>query len=203
MRSHARFRLAAVVFAPVLAWGAAVPAAAGHTWTIRPGGNFTATGTISLDASGSSLASCAAKAKGHLKSGSGLPGTDVGKITSLTVSKCTVDGFGITVTARLPWTINLIGYDPAEGTTTGSLTGVDFTLSTTGCSATVAGPSGGSSGSEEFQYGNGTHKLTLLPTSSNLHYEDVTGCFGLISDGQAAGLDGTLTITPAQTITSS
>jgi hypothetical protein len=202
MRSHVRSRLAAIASVPVLALSMAAATAAG-TWTISPGGSFTAAGKISLDSKGSSLGSCKGKAQGHLKSGSGLPGSDVGEITSLTMTNCTVDGVDVSVTAQLPWTINLIGYDHTKGTTTGSLTGLDATLSAPGCSATVTGSGGSSSGSEEFTYSNSTHKLTLLPDSSNLRFEDVTGCFGLISDGDSAALDGTLTVTPAQTITAS
>jgi hypothetical protein len=204
MRSHTRSRLAVILSAPALVLTVAATTAAA-TWSVSPGGAFELHGKIGLEDTRDSttLVTCEATLGGTLKSGSGLKGTGIGSIKTVTLSSCTgLAGATFTLTARgLPWTINALSY--SGGTSTGSISGIKLGVSTTSCSSTVAGTSANSPGTEKFRYSNSTHKITLLPTTSNMHFWDVSGCLGLLNDGDGAALTGTLTSSPTQTITES
>lgn len=189
--------------------GAASPnAGAAGTWTVKPGGSIKATAAnpILRDAvTGTTLTCKTLTASGKARSGSGLLGTGIASITSVTFTTCTGPaGLTFTVTpGHLPWKLNAKSYDTATGVTKGTITGAHGALSGPGCSAVVDGTSAtADNGTVEGTYTNSNHELKTLTTGGNLHIYHVSGCFGLIRDGDAATLKGTATVTPGQTITS-
>jgi hypothetical protein len=178
------------------------------TWTVTPGGQVTAASVTKLEltdhTTGRTLPCKNSSWSGTFRSGSGLSGTHLAAINSLSLSTCTGPGsVKLTITGSgFPWYLNALAYSGSTGTTTGKITGVHLVLTGSGCSAVVDGTS-----STAF---NGTVKvrftspaqLKLLPTGGNLHFYQVTGCATSIASGDPAQLTGTYTISPAQTITS-
>lgn len=201
--------LTASAAALTIGLSATASSAATATWTVKPGGAITgaASGTVLKDNSTGTKLSCkTSKAKGTAKKGSGLAGAKIAKITSVTFATCTGPaGLTFTVkttaTASKPWFLNAKTY--SGGVTHGTLTGIKATLSGTACSATVAGTSASKTGSVKGTYTNSTHVLKVSPTGGTLHIWNVSGCLGLIANGNASGFTGKYKITPAQTITGS
>jgi hypothetical protein len=202
-----------LVTTAVLALTASVAAAspgasAARTWTVKPGGSITGTAlnpTLKDTATGTSLTCKTLNAAGKAKSGSGLTGTGIASLTSISFKTCTGPaGITFTVTpGHLPWKLNANSYNAATGVTKGVITGAHGSLSGPGCSAVVDGTSAtAGNGTVAGTYTNSKHQLKTLTTGGNLHIYKVSGCFGLIRDGDPATLSGTATITPAQTITS-
>jgi hypothetical protein len=213
----------AVAAAAVFASGPAAPSAfaasaqatgpartSSESWTVTPGGTIKGSSgpaTLQDTNTGSTISCKLSKAAGTLKSGSGLSGTGLGSLTSVTFSDCTVPGgltFVIETSAAKtsPWSINAKSYDSGSGVTSGTITGIGATLSASGCSATLAGPTATAAGTAEITYTNSTHQLQLLGRSGgNIHIWNVSGCFGLFSNGDAMTCKATYKIQPAQTIT--
>jgi hypothetical protein len=211
-------------YARILAIGGAVvlvatlgaaPALAATTWTIRPGGAITAkSGKIALKdtKTGSVLPCPSSAAGGTLKRGSGLAGTGIGKIKSVTFTGAGPNGdcagpggllFALQAT-DLPWHLNLSSYDAATGVVTGTVSHIQIMLTGNGCTAVIDGTSGtASDGKVRFTYADSTGRLTVLATSGNLHFWNVSaGCLGLVNSGDRATLSATYTVTPKQAITS-
>jgi hypothetical protein len=186
---------------------AGVALAVAITFSIHPGGNISASaGTTKLhDVNTNQNLQCtSSKTTGTLKSGSGISGTNLGSVKTLTFSGCTGPlGLVFTVTnSGFPWTLHGTAFNATSGVTTGNITGIKSHLSGTGCSADVGGATAGSAGKVKVTYTNSTHKLKVLATGGNLHVFNVNGCGGLINTGDATQFTGTYTVTPAQTITS-
>jgi hypothetical protein len=180
-------------------------AASAATWTVSPGGAITASGSGQVkDTSTGTIAKCTSikVTKATLKKGSGLAGKGLGTITASTFTGCTIATISVTVaTADLPWKLNATSYNSSTGVTTGTLTGVELLASAPGCSATLEGTTA-SNGKIKVTYTNSTHKLKLVGTGGNLTDENVSGCFGLVNNGDPEDASGSLTVTPGQTITS-
>ncbi len=84
----------------------------------------------------------------------------------------------------------------------GTVTGIRATLSGPSCSATVDGTSGtGSNGQVNVTYTNSTGTIQVLTAGDNLHIYDVSGCTGLLSNGDPVTFSASYTISPAQVIT--
>ncbi len=197
--------------AAVLAIGLSVTssfATTSKTWTVKPGGAITATSgnaTLTDTTTGTVLTCKSSRLSGAIKSGSGLSGAGIGSFTSGTGMHCTVPlGLTLTLTPRdLPWQLNFTSYDASTHVIHGTFSHVQFLLSGTDCTAVVDGTSGtASDGVIPFAYTTGTGKLKLLSAGENLHFYDVSGCLGLVDNGDSATYSGTYTITPKQTITS-
>lgn len=182
------------------------PALAATTWTVSPGGSITATGgktTLKDTGTGTTLNCTSSSGKGSVKSGSGLSGTGIGSITSLTFSSCTGPlGLTFTVTSSaFPWSLNATSF--SSGVTSGTISGVHAKLSGPSCSATVDGTSAtADNGTVDVTYTNSTGVLKVLTTGGNLHIYGVSGCAGLIKSGDASTFSGSYTVSPKQTITS-
>jgi len=186
---------------------AGVALAVAITFSIHPGGNISASaGTTKLTDvnSGAVLQCTSSKSTGTLKSGSGISGTNLGSIKTLTFSGCTGPfGLVFTVTnSNFPWTLHGTAFNATSGVTTGNITGIKSHLSGTGCSADVRGATATSAGKVKVTYTNGTHKLKVLGGGGTLHVFNVNGCAGLLTNGDATRFTGTYTVSPAQTITS-
>jgi hypothetical protein len=187
--------------------GAATNAGVAATWTVKPGGAITAkAGTTTLkDSNTGSVLSCTSSSgKGTVKTGSGLSGTAIGSITALSFSNCTGPlGLTFTVkTAHFPWHLNAVSYNSATGTTTGTVTGIHASLSGPSCSAVVDGTSAtANNGQVTATYTNSTGKLATTG-AGNLHIYSVSGCAGLIANGDGSSFKGSYAVSPKQTITS-
>jgi hypothetical protein len=199
---------AGVATAAVIGMSAA-PAFAATTWSVSPGGAITGksgTTTLKDTTTGNSLTCKSSSTSATLKKGSGLSGTAIGSITKVTFSTCTgpLDLTFTVTTKDLPWKLNAVSYDSSTGVTTGTITGIDATLSGPSCSADVDGTGAGKhNGSVKATYTNSTGKLKVLTTGGNLHVYDVSGCAGLINSGNATTFSATYTVTPKQTIKAS
>ena len=186
---------------------AGVALAVAITFSIHPGGNISASaGTTKLtDTNTGSVLQCtSSKTTGTLKSGSGISGTNLGSVKTLTFSGCTGPlGLTFTVTnSNFPWTLHGTAFNATSGVTTGNITGIKSHLSGPSCSADVAGATATTPGKVKVTYTNSTHKLKVLAGGGTLHVFNVSGCAGLINSGDATTFTGTYTVTPAQTITS-
>jgi hypothetical protein len=115
----------------------------------------------------------------------------IASITAISFSDCVGPvNIVFTVTPHgLPWQASPAG--SGSGVQKGKFTGISLVLAGPGCAATVDGASAtGDNGDVAFSYNPATSRLTLLKTGGNLHYYDVTGCFGLIHDGDTVTMTG-------------
>ena len=179
--------------------------AATKTWTVSPGGTISAKAgkpVLKDTTSGTTVSCTSSTTAGTLKSGSGLKGAGIGSVTSIAFTNCTVLGQTVSLsTGTVSWPINAVSYK--AGVTHGTVSGIHFALSSSICSAPIDGTSGtADNGTVKITYTNSTHKLKILATGGNLHVYDVSGCFGLVNNGDAGSITSTSTVTPAQTITS-
>jgi len=184
----------------------AAPAFAATTWSVSPGGAITGKSgktTLKDTSTGNALSCTSSSTSATLKKGSGLAGRGLGSITKVSFSNCTGPlGLTFTVTTHdLPWKLNAVSYNASTGVTTGTITGIDATLSGPGCKATVDGTGAGKhNGKVKGTYTNSTGKLKVLATGGNLHIYAVSGCAGLIKSGDATTFSATYTVSPKQTI---
>jgi hypothetical protein len=206
-----RKRLTAVLLstgaaAVALSLGASTALAADATWSVSPGGSFSFSGSGQVkDATTGTVAKCTSiKLSGTLKSGHGLAGAGLGTITTASFTGCTIATVAITVaTNGLPWKLNATSFNATTGVTTGTITGIDLVATAPGCSATLDGTAAGANnGKTKITYTNSSGKIKLLGSGGNLHSYAVSGCFGLVNNGDAQQASGTETVTPKQTITS-
>jgi len=199
------FAVPAAVLAAILGVTTVLAAA---TWTVRPGGPVSMkSGKLVLTdtATGAALTCPSTALSGTLKSGSGLPGTGIGSITTVRSIFCpTPLGPSYTLTARdLPWHLNVWSYNATTGVVTGRLSHLQIALSGTACTAVIDGTSGtASDGTVKVSYTNSTGRLQTRTTGGNLHFYHVRGCAGLLRTGDPATIRVTLTVSPVQAITS-
>jgi hypothetical protein len=188
----------------------AASAAAGKTWTVRPGGKITATaGTTTLadTPTGAMIPCLSSRMSGPLKAGSGLPGAGLGSLTTATYSGCRAGGLnGATLTARgLPWRLNLTSYDQRTGVAKGTMSHLKIDVATTlaQCTAVINGTSGTApDGVVPVSYASKTGTLKILKGAGDLHWYHVQDCAGIVRNGDAATLSASYTIFPRQVITS-
>jgi hypothetical protein len=178
----------------------AVPASAvATTFTVSPGGSYSGsagTTTLTDTTTGNALTCKSASAAGTLESGSGLSGTDIGTITSSSFTTCTGPlSLSFKVKQSGTWDLNVTA--SSGGVSTGFISGIKAALSGPLCSATVTG-------SADVSYSNSTGVLTVAPVSGSGHtltVSGVSGCLGLINNGDTTTFNGAYTISPTQTIT--
>jgi hypothetical protein len=174
------------------------------TWSVSPGGAVSVSGAAQVkDATTGTVAKCTAiTLKGTLKKGTGLSGTALGSMKTHTFTGCTIATIAITVTTTAKaWTVDALTYNATTGVTTGKLVGINLVATAPGCSATLEGTTA-TNGFTKFTYNNSTAKLTLLGPGGNLEAAAVSGCFGLINNGDKQQASGSDTLAPKQTITS-
>jgi hypothetical protein len=181
----------------------AMASSVASTWTVKPGGAVKASGSGQVkDANTGTVAKCSSiKLGSTLKKGSGLSGKGIGTIASASFTGCTIATITVTVKANgLPWKLNASSFK--NGVTMGTVSGIDLKASAPGCSATLDGTkAGANNGTTKISYSNSTGKLKLLG-SGNLHSWAVSGCFGLVNNGDTEKASGTETVSPKQAITS-
>jgi hypothetical protein len=134
----------------------ATSAAAATTWTVSPGGSYTAplssgaTFVIQDGVTGTTVTCASSAIAGTLTAGSSQYG-DLGTITSVSPGTCTGPG-GSTYTvatnasSAAPWTVGAVAYTASDGVTSGDLTpasssgtGVAITLTGPGCTVVLGG----------------------------------------------------------------
>ena len=179
-------------------------------WSVTPGGSFTGKQsgkvTITDTVTRHSIVCATAAAAGRLRSGTGLPGTGIGTLRSLSLTDCaTGRGLAFTVQAgALPWSLSADKYILAKTTTYGTLAKVHLTLTATGCSATIDGTGATSdNGSVVIHIHNKPSKLKLEAADGTLHVYVGSGCTGVFRNGDAVTLSSAYLISPAQTFTES
>jgi hypothetical protein len=202
IRIHA-ILVAASAAALVTGLSAGASSAAAKTWSIKPGGAITGNApsiTFTDTTNGLSITCKPGSFTGNLKSGSGLAGSDAGGITG---GKAGCAGGLTAVIKDVPWHINLLSYNSSTGVTSGTVSHSEVKVSGPGCTFVVDGTSGGASdGRVPFTYTNSTGAVKVHKTGGNLHIFKVSGCGGMVANGNGAAVSGTFTITPKQTITS-
>jgi hypothetical protein len=210
MRRHVRALLAAGGAAALAMAVSAAPslAATAAGWSVSPGGPFTGKPsgkvTITDAVTGTSVVCATTKAAGRFKSGTGLSGTGIGSLRSLSLTGCaTAGGRAFTVTAgALPWPLNADQYLPAKATTYGTLTGMHVTLAATGCHATIDGTSATSdNGSVVIHIHNTPSKLKFEAAGGTLHLYVSSGCTRIFKNGDPVTVDNAYRLSPPQTIT--
>jgi hypothetical protein len=174
------------------------------TWTVTPGGSVSGsagTTTLKDSTTGTTINCTSSAASGSLKSGSGLS-NPIGSIASITFSNCT-GPLGISFTASVTGPFPLNANSFSSGTTSGTITNIHGTLTSSACSLVIDGTSATAhNGTVNVTFTNSTSQLKVLTTGSTLHIFNVSGCFGLVRNGDGATFAGTYSITPPQTVTS-
>jgi hypothetical protein len=174
------------------------------TWSVSPGGTSSISGSAQVkDEATGTVAKCTkVTLTGTLKSGTGLSGTKIATVTAASFTGCTIATIAITVkTEDLPWAVDALTYNASKGQTTAKLVGVELAASAPGCDATLEGTTA-KNGFTKFTYTNSSGKLALLGPGGNLEAAGVSGCFGLINNGDKQQASGSTTVSPKQTITS-
>jgi hypothetical protein len=203
MRKHLGAALLTLASAGLAVGLSATSALAATTWSVSPGGSISGsagTTTVTDTTSGLTVTCTSSSLKGSLKSGTGLAGKKIGKVTSLDFSNCTVDGITLSLSSgTVAWHINAASY--SSGVTHGSISGIHFVISSSECSAVIDGTGAtADNGKVKITYTNSTAKLKVLAKGDNLHVYKVNGCLGAISNGDAGTISSTYTLTPKQTI---
>jgi len=192
--------LGAAVAAAFAAGIAPALAATPTTWTVSPGGSYTATSTnVAVDDNGLT-GTCDGKAAGTLASTTGNPG-NVGTInnpsgSSTIFTNCTGVLGPMTITTTTPWKLEATGY--SSGTTTGYVDGVNAAVSIPNfaCTFTVTGTA-------NAKYVNSSGTLSLTGTGTLKVSGASSGCTGLISNGDNPSITGDFAVSGGQVITGS
>ena len=177
------------------------------TWTVSPGGSFTGvatTSTLQDTVSGATITCKSANIAGALKSGTGLPGKGLGKITSLTFGSCVLNGMPLSMASgTVDWPLNATSYNATSGGRAyGTITSIHFSLSSANCSAVVDGTGpAADNGKAKFTFLDKTSHLKILPASGGLSLWNVVGCGGLLGSGDAAAPGTCPNVKPPQVIT--
>ena len=191
--------------AAIIGMAAAPAFATAATWTVKPGGTTSGkagTTVVTDTTAGQSVTCSSSTTKGSFKTGSGLSGTGIGTVTSITLSGCSVLGMSLSVTLTGTMPVNALSYNGTKKTVSMSISKIHGKLSSSGCSATIDGTGAAAhNGTIKATYMDVGGKLKVLSTGGNLHLYNVN-CFGVINSGDAVNYTTTYTLTPKQVITS-
>lgn len=197
--------LASAALAIGLAASSASASTVRATWTVTPGGSTTGaagTTTVTDTTSGLTVTCTSAATTGSFKSGSGLSGTGIGTITSLSFNNCTVDGITLSLSSGpVTYAVNAASF--SLGVMHGTISKIHFAISSSACSAIIDGTGATAhNGKVKIKYTNSTGVMKVLTKGSTLHVYKVNGCLGAISNGDAGNISGAFKLTPKQKITS-
>jgi hypothetical protein len=175
------------------------------TWTVMPGGRSSGSSSsfVMKDTkTGGAFACSSSSLSATFKSGSGLPGSDLGSVTSISATRCDAPaGYGFTF-SDLPYVFSASSY--SSGTTTGRITGIHAMGTGPGCTFVMDGTGAtADNGHMVVTYSNSTGDVQFS-SGGNLHFYDVSGCYGLLGSGDYANPDFTqpYKLSTKQTITS-
>lgn len=195
--------LAGCVAAAVLI-GLTAPAALSSTatWTVSPGGRFDIgpgplrpVGYLTDTVTGARFKCGALYMAGHLTGGTGLRPV-IGKITSAYIAHGCRDGrlnLGVSK-VRPPWGIRVGRYDMATATASGVFASVELAAAGDDCTASLTGLL-------HWTHVNGSGDMGITGAGT-LRAGNVTGCGGLISDGDAVTYSTHVAMSRHQVITS-
>lgn len=179
------------------------------SWTINPGGEYTATTTFTElvnETSGVSFTCTFSEATGELKSGPGQT-NPLGTVATLVFEGCEGPLGPVTaVPNSLPYSINGYTYDAdGEGDsavpeTVGYIGPVSVSVSMTGCAFDVVGNAPGAFDNDTSELRMGP-PAALPPGIAPLAATNIVGCFGLVTPTDVLTYSGDYTVTPPQTIT--
>jgi hypothetical protein len=192
-----------------IGFGATSALATTATLTVKVtgGGSYTASSSSTvLTDNGVSVTCTGSKAGGKIATKTYTSKTSpvqVGTATSLSFTGCTGPLGAVTVTVNsLPYKVKVDSATNSSGQTDGMVTGVNTAVSMTGCSFNVTGAAPG-------YYTNSGHTLTLTPTlpikalnKAQLTVSGVSGCAGLVNDGDHPTYKSTYKVSRAIVITS-
>ena len=191
-----------------IGFGASSALAATLTVKVTSGGTYTAkaTSTVLTD-NGVSITCTGSTASGSIPTKTYTSATvpvKVGTVAKLGFTGCTGPLGGVTVTVNgLPYSVKVDSKTNGAGQTDGMITGVNTSVSMTGCSFNVTGSAPGF-------YTNSSHKLSLTPTlpikpltTAQLTISGVSGCAGLVANGDHPTYKSTYTVSRAIKITAS
>lgn len=210
MRKGGRMLFTGVAAALAIGFGASSALATTATLTVKVtnGGTYTAksTSTVLTD-NGVSVTCTGSTASGSIPTKTYTNATTpvkVGTSAKLAFTGCTGPLGAVTVTVNaLPYSVKVDSKTTSTGKTDGMVTGVKTAVSMTGCSFNVTGSAPGF-------YTNSTHKLTLTPTlptkplnSARLTIGNVSGCAGLVNNGDHPTYKSTYTVSRAIVIKAS
>jgi hypothetical protein len=156
------------------------PSSASATWS--------SVGTLTFKDTTSGFAiTCSGSTAAMVPTNSGT--NPFGHITSISFTGCTGPAGAITLTPKgLSWPVNASPASRTVGETSGGH-GVSVDVTTTGCSANVDGTGGHTdTGVVHFTFSHKSGVLGVELSGGNLHIYAVSGCGGLVSDGDAASL---------------
>ena len=192
----------------------AAPAMAATTLKVQVsnGGTYTATASKTVLKNGSVAVTCTSTNTTKASKGTGTVATAttqgtspvaIGTVKTLAFNNCTGPLGAVTTTIKaLPYSLKVDSTTNSSGQTDGMITGTKVHVSMTGCSFDV-------SGSAPAFYTNSTHKLTVtksLPitplNTAKLTVANVSGCAGLVSNGDHPTFTSTYTVSRHFTIKS-
>jgi|SRR5262245_114657 len=192
----------------------AAPAMAATTLKVQVsnGGTYTATASKTVLKNGSVAVTCTSTSTTKASKGTGTVATAttqgtspvaIGTVKTLAFNNCTGPLGAVTTTIKaLPYSLKVDSTTNSSGQTDGMITGTKVHVSMTGCSFDV-------SGSAPAFYTNSTHKLTVtksLPitplNTAKLTVANVSGCAGLVSNGDHPTFTSTYTVSRHFTIKS-
>ena len=177
----------------------ASPAAADAGWTVTGASGY-AYGysddtQLKVARSGAVLTCEEAEADATIDNVTGHSGDGIGTIDNTTWTNCT-GPFGLTfgVTHVGTWNLNAVQTTSDPDLNVGSITNIEATISGPACSAKFTGGVPG-------YYNNATGTLQVDPTAPNpngleLVASDVSGCLGVIQEGDKAEFSGNFAIDP-------
>lgn len=195
---------------------AAAPALAATSLTVKVtnGGTYTATSSKTVFTDKSVSVTCstvgsvpASKGTGSVPTATttGTSPVKIGTVGTLAFNNCTGPlGTVTTKVMSLPYALQVDSTTNSTGQTDGIIAGVNVNVSMTACSFTVKGSSPGF-------YTNSTHKLQMTTTSklpikplnsAQLTVSNVSGCAGLVSNGDHPTFVGSYTVSRAIVIKS-
>jgi hypothetical protein len=191
-----------------IGFGASSALATTATLTVKVtgGGTYTASSSSTvLTDNGVSVSCTGSSAGGKIATKTYTSKTSpvkVGTSSTLSFTGCTGPLGAVTVTVNsLPYSVKVDSATNSSGQTDGMVTGVNTSVSMTGCSFVVTGGAPG-------YYTNSTHVLSLTPTlpqkalnKAQLTVSGVSGCAGLVSNGDHPTYKSNYTVSRAIVIT--
>ena len=210
IRKHAGSALFVVsATAAAIGLGATAATATSATLTakVTNGGTYTATSSnTTLSDHGVSVTCTSSKASGTIptKTYHGTAPITVGTSAKLSFSGCTGPLGAVTVKVnKLPYKVQADSKTNSKGQTAGAVAGANTSVSMTGCSFKVTGSAPGF-------YTNSSHVLALTPTlpitplnTAQLTVSNVSGCAGLVNNGDHPTYTGSYKVSKAIKITAS
>ena len=190
----------------------ATPALAATTLTakVTSGGAITATAPTTTLTDGSVKVTCSTKgttaastASGTINNGTykGTSPVKVGTTTKLAFNNCTGPLGAVTVKVQSTSMPISVDSTTSSGKTDGIISLVKVAVSMTACAFTVTGSAPG-------YYNNSNHTLNMTGTlpvkplnSAQLTISGVSGCAGIVTNGQHPGYAATYTVKPSVSIT--